>query len=189
MAAKYPSTSPSARQRESDVVKVGSAHGTLKANLAGVKATTEVHWDTSFTAGGRVGYWFARPVGLALDVSFFKPGSDRDSNLRPCDVSRAAHDQHRGSQRPSPTVSCRWTRPLHFTNDRPLHRNRVPEHFRDFDRGLADVGADVRGDLAYLITKSVALFVEYHFTHVKPEFTFTSPGTGQRWRQPWIPIT
>src|SRR5438094_10241280 len=50
----------------------------VKATALGVSETGRVEWDRSFTAGGRLGFWFESLDwrGLARDASFFKP--DRD---------------------------------------------------------------------------------------------------------------
>ena len=39
-----------------------------------------------------------------------------------------------------------------------------------------DIGVDVRGGMAFLITKNIAAFLEYRFTHVKPDFSFDVAG-------------
>ena len=148
-----------------------------KVSTPGFSLTTTVEWDTSVTAGGRFGFWFESLewVGLALDASFFRP--DKDITVFP--VSALAM----------------LRLPLLKDKDKGFSHGRLQPYIAagpglfisradgSFGTGLGsvsdtsvDLGVDVRGGLAFLITKNIAAFAEYRFTHVKPEFGFDIAG-------------
>jgi hypothetical protein len=147
-----------------------------KVSAPGFSDTSPIDWDTSVTAGGRFGFWFESLewVGLALDVSFFRP--DKDITVFP--VSALAM----------------LRLPLLKDNDKGFPHGRLQPYIAagpglfisraDGDLGTfgsvsdtsLDLGVDVRGGLAFLITKNIAAFAEYRFTHVKPEFGFDVAG-------------
>ena len=150
----------------------------VKATAFGVSETGRVEWDRSFTAGGRFGFWFESLdwLGLALDASFFKP--DRDITVIP--VSALAmlrlpllRDNDKGFPhgRLQPYVAA----------GPGVFISRAKADFGDLGLGSdsdtsVDIGVDVRGGMAFLITKNIAAFLEYRFTHVKPEFSFDVAG-------------
>jgi len=150
----------------------------VKATAFGVSETGRVEWDRSFTAGGRFGFWFESLdwLGLALDASFFKP--DRDITVIP--VSALAmlrlpllRDTDKGFPhgRLQPYVAA----------GPGVFISRAKADFGDLGLGSdsdtsIDIGVDVRGGMAFLITKNIAAFLEYRFTHVKPEFSFDVAG-------------
>ena len=141
-------------------------------SVSGASATGEIKWQSSVTAGGRVGYWFARPgwLGVALDVSFFTP--DGDTKVIPI------------------SALVMFRAPLLVSGDYPhgrlqpyvgagpgLFMSRASGDVGDGGLGTVsdtsvDLGLDVRGGVSYLVTKRLALFAEYKFTHVSPEFHF-----------------
>ena len=138
--------------------------------IAGVGASEKVNFDTSFTLGARVGYWFeGLPwLGLALDASFFNP--DADLTVYPI----------------SPLLMLRW--PLFTSTQFPkgqlqpyagvgpglfISTTKIdlrPELEATFSDTSIDFGLDVRAGLAWLFAKNTAFFVEYRFTHVRPSF-------------------
>ena len=148
-----------------------------KVSALGFSDTSRIQWDDSFTAGGRFGFWFESLewVGLALDASFFRP--DKDITVFP--VSALAM----------------LRLPLLKDKDKGFPHGRLQPYIAagpglfiskadgDLGAGLGsvsdtsvDLGVDVRGGLAFLITKNIAAFAEYRFTHVKPEFGFDVAG-------------
>ena len=147
-----------------------------KVSAPGFSATFPIAWDTSVTAGGRFGFWFESLewVGLALDASFFRP--DKDLTVFP--VSALAM----------------LRLPLLKDNDKGFPHGRLQPYivagpglfisradgnlgtFGSVSDTSVDLGVDVRGGLAFLITKNIAAFAEHRFTHVKPEFGFDVAG-------------
>jgi hypothetical protein len=147
-----------------------------KVTAPGFSDTSPIAWDTSVTAGGRFGFWFESLewVGLALDASFFRP--DKDITVFP--VSALAM----------------LRLPLLKDNDKGFPHGRLQPYiaagpglfisradgnvgtFGSVSDTSVDLGVDVRGGLAFLITKNIAAFAEYRFTHVKPEFGFDIAG-------------
>src|SRR5437762_2384814 len=49
----------------------------VKISVTGFSATTDSDFKTSFSVGGRVGYWFSF-FGINLDVDYFRPNFDPD---------------------------------------------------------------------------------------------------------------
>jgi hypothetical protein len=147
-----------------------------RVTAPGFSDTSSIAWDTSVTAGGRFGFWFESLewVGLALDASFFRP--DKDITVFP--VSALAM----------------LRLPLLKDNDKGFPHGRLQPYiaagpglfisradgnlgtFGSVSDTSVDLGVDVRGGLAFLITKNIAAFAEYRFTHVKPEFGFDVAG-------------
>jgi opacity protein-like surface antigen len=142
----------------------------LKIRILDVSATDEVDYSTSFTVGVRVGYWFASApwLGLALDISYLKP--DPDLTMFPI----------------STLVMLRA--PLLKSDEFPHGRIQPylgggPGLFVTYlatDLGAelggpandtsVDIGFDVRGGIAFQITREFAIFTEYRFTRVSPEW-------------------
>src|SRR3954454_17643880 len=49
----------------------------VKISVPGFSSTSRSDFKTSFSVGGRAGYWFG-PLGLNLDVNYFRPELDPD---------------------------------------------------------------------------------------------------------------
>jgi hypothetical protein len=135
----------------------------LRISGSGLTGGGPESYDTSFTAGGRVGYWFGTPgwLGVAIDASFFKPATDITvipvSALLMLRVPLLKDDNFPHG-RLQPYIGAG---PGVF-----FSKARAP-----LDDSV-DLGADVRGGLAFLITRNISVFAEYRFTHVRPEFGF-----------------
>ncbi|HEY7363501.1 MAG TPA: outer membrane beta-barrel protein [Methylomirabilota bacterium] len=144
----------------------------LKVTVLDVTLTDEVDYSTTFAAGVRVGYWFdsASWLGLALDVSYFRP--DPDVNVFPV----------------SALVMLRI--PILTSEEFPSGRLQPyiaagPGFFAskfagDLGGDLGgrasdtsfDVGLDLRGGLTYMFSKDFGIFAEYRMTRVTPEWNF-----------------
>ena len=144
--------------------------------IAGVSVTEKEDFDTSFSLGVRVGYWFeAAPwLGLAVDASFYNP--DADLTVFPV----------------SPLLMLRW--PLLTSPEFPkgrlqpyvgagpgvfistLKSDLRPVLEGTFSDTSVDLGLDMRAGLVWMFNKSTGLFAEYRFTHLSPSFA-DSPAT------------
>ena len=172
----------------------------VTASALGVEETAlDVDFDTSFSIGGRAGYWFEAPplrgvplnFGLALDISHFSPDIDTQvvtfidpggpdvAVLPAIDLSVTAI---------SFDLMLRW--PLIVSREFP--RGQLQPYFSigpaifvtsaddslNFDPpGQSDTDASIGVKLglgaAWLVFKNVAVFGEYRFTHFSPEFEFS----------------
>ena len=141
-----------------------------------------VGFNTSAAYGGRIGYWFEslRLVGLSLDVSHFRPDTV-PSSLKRLDLYMTPI---------SFDLMLRW--PLLTTEEFPqgrlqpylavgpavaLAEAKDTTNFTLANQYETDfpVGVKAGLGLAWQLYQHVALFVEYRFTHFRPEFTFRSP--------------
>jgi len=149
----------SAMTRDSDV----------KVSTPAFSESRRIDWDTSITAGGRFGVWFESLdwLGLALDVSFFKP--DKDVKVFPVSAllmlrlpllrdESVPHGRLQPYIAAGPGLFVTWL-------DGDVGNVGVNE-----SAASVDVGVDVRGGLALMLTKNIGIFGEYRFTHVKPDF-------------------
>jgi hypothetical protein len=135
----------------------------------GFSDTQRIDWDASVTSGGRFGFWFDRLewMGLALDGSFFRP--DRDLTVIPISALLMLRvplmkDKDFAHGRLQPYIGVGPS----------LFISRLSGDLGDLggrasDTSL-DVGADARGGVMFLLTKSIGIFGEYRFTHVEPAF-------------------
>jgi outer membrane protein with beta-barrel domain len=141
-------------------------------------------FNTSSGYGGRFGYWFesARYLGLSLDVSHFRPDTVPGA-LKRLDLYETPL---------SFDLMLRW--PLLTTEEIPqgrlqpyltvgpavaLAEAKDTSNFTPTDQYKTDFPIGVQGGvgLAWQLYSHVAIFVEYRFTHFRPEFTFrNSPG-------------
>jgi hypothetical protein len=151
---------------------------------SGITTSQEVDWSTNVTLGARAGHWLERPdwlpwlpapldVGAALDVSLFAPAGNatvvpiaallmvRMPLLRD-DEFPEGRLQPYGAAGPA----------LFLSTVDGLIGNQ-----RDVSDTSVDVGVDIRAGAAFRVTPLIALFAEYRFTHVQPEFSRES-GTG-----------
>jgi len=129
--------------------------------------TEKVHFDSSFTLGARVGYWFEKLpyVGIAGDLSYFK-AEDKTAEIHVVPLSLL--------------LMVRW--PLFKTQDFPKGRLQPyagigPGFFFsdskvDFQPALPktvsgssfDVGLDLRAGLSWQFHKHWGIFGEYRYT-------------------------
>ncbi len=142
----------------------------LKLTILDVEITDEVDYSNTFTVGLRVGYWFdsASWLGLALDVSYFRP--DPDVTVLPV----------------SALVMLRL--PLFTSEEFPRGRLQpyvaggpglfASKFAGDLGSDLGgrvsdtsyDLGLDLRGGLTFLFTPDFGIFLEYRMTRVSPEW-------------------
>ncbi len=176
-------------------------------NVTGFGETAlDVDFDTSFSIGGRVGYWFETlplrgvnlNVGGALDISHFSPdigtqvvttidpGGPGVDLLSALDLSVTAI---------SFDLMLRW--PLMVSREFP--KGQLQPYFSigpaifianaedsviltsNFDppgqsESDASVGVKLGLGAAWLVLKNVAILGEYRFTHFSPEFEFRDGG-------------
>lgn len=143
-------------------------HATIQ--VEGVSVSEKLNFDSSFTLGARVAYWFESTpwLGLALDASVFNP--DADLTVFPI----------------SALLMLRW--PLLTSVEFPKGRlqpyagigpglfissikvDLLPEVPAQFSDTSIDLGLDGRAGIAWLFAKNTAVFAEYRFTHVSPRF-------------------
>jgi opacity protein-like surface antigen len=139
-------------------------HGVdFTVTAAGTRFADTANLPTSFTAGGRLGYWFGTPgwFGVALDASFFKSDSDtteiavsgllmlRAPLMTSADFPHGRLQPYIGAG-PAGFIT-RETGTREIAADVPSVT-------------FAHVGLDVRGGITYMITKHIGLFTEYRYT-------------------------
>ncbi|MFQ5896466.1 MAG: outer membrane protein [Nitrospinota bacterium] len=144
----------------------------------GLSVKEEVDFDTSFTLGGRIGYWFegSPSFGIALDVSFFQPdgedtGIDADITVVPISALlmlrfplQTSEEFPKGRLQPYLGVG-----PGLFITKVEQDVTLDSVVVGDFSDRTTDLGLDARAGLAWLFQKNFAIFAEYRFTHVEPE--------------------
>jgi len=179
-----------------------------KSSAAPLRLTIEDgHFDTSFSIGGRIGWWFggapeddtAAPVmGVALDAFHFRPNFDRQ-------VREFTEDGTSGRRVFEKIdfdvkvigLSLMARGPIAVTPDFPHGQTQLyfgigPGAFITTvkDRGnfapsgqkesVISPGLDLKGGLKLFITKSLAIFGEYRFTMHSPEVKFRDGGNRER---------
>jgi opacity protein-like surface antigen len=173
-----------------------SHHFSLDGQLDGVATAglvSNVSFDKSFLVGGRVGHWFESPefFGLGLDVSYFRPDIGAQTKIgkgtitdtrgvlfkAPINVSGAGPVRFREVDFSITAVSfdlmLRW--PMLVSTDFP-HGRLQPyltigpglyiQHLERFDTRTTH-GLKVGGGVAWELTRSIGLFAEYRYTHVR----------------------
>jgi opacity protein-like surface antigen len=146
----------------------------IKVSIPGLSVTGEADFDTSFSVGGRVGYWWGF-FGLNLDVDYFKPNPDSkdssvDFDLEVLGVGLNA--MLRGQFLKTNAVPEGALQPYIFGGP-TVFISRL-------DVDVAGVGSDddtdaklgftVGGGLAYMFTRNIGAFAEYRFTYSRPKF-------------------
>ncbi len=181
---------------------VTGSHDVTASALGVAETALDVDFDTSFSIGGRAGYWFEAPplpgvplnFGLALDISHFSPDIDTQivtivdpggpdvGVVSALDLSVTAI---------SFDLMLRW--PLMVSREFP--KGQFQPYFTigpaifvanaedvidtiDFDppgqsESDASIGVKLGLGAAWLVLKNVAVFGEYRFTHFSPEFEFS----------------
>ncbi len=151
---------------------------------ATISGTDRIDYDTAFTSGLRGGYWFedaANFIGLGLDLSYY--GAYGEVSNTPVDIEFdvaalpitpllmvrvpiAVEDgfpggrfQPYGAIGPSLTVSIAYA-----------DLSRYGVGLDDFADASFDVGLDVGGGVAIQVAEPIALFAEYRYTRLRPEF-------------------
>jgi opacity protein-like surface antigen len=141
----------------------------------GVTEADTAATSTSFTAGGRLGYYFGTPgwLGVALDASFFKP--DTDTTVVPVSLLVLLRAPLMSSTefphgRLQPYVGAG---PAAF-----FTRESGTQEFSTnvSSASVVNVGVDVRGGITYLISRWIGLFVEYRYTRADTHIPQTING-------------
>jgi len=158
--------------------KTGKAD--ISGNVGGIAASGDVAYDSSFTVGGRLGWWLGKYFGVGLDVFHFdsdlKNSSIAQSNLAIAFDLMARlpllvnEEMPHGRLQPYVTVG-----PAIFVS------NQKSPGFTDGE--TASVGFKGGAGLKFLFTKHFGLFGEYRYTYFKPtqdfETTGPAPSTGE----------
>jgi opacity protein-like surface antigen len=161
----------------------------------GVTLTSDLKVDSSFTAGGRVGYWFeSLPyIGIGLDVFYFQPDvPTQNATFTATGLGTASgqwfktsvdvvgigfdvlrlrvpllkSDVYRhGRLQPYLTAGPA----LFITNLKDSGGTFAPSNQSKSD---TSIGVKVGAGVSFNVTKLIALFGEYRFTHFKADGTF-----------------
>jgi opacity protein-like surface antigen len=136
--------------------------------------TEKVDFDSSFTMGSRLGYWFEKLpwLGLSLDLSYFKAeGGKAQFDVVPISLLLMLRwplfkneNFPKGKLQPYAAVGPGYF----FTDSRVNFRPAL----QDSVSGSSDeIGFDVRAGLSWQFHKHWAIFGEYRYTDVKIDFT------------------
>jgi len=155
----------------------------VKISAFGVSSTTDSDFKTSFSVGGRFGYWFSF-FGINLDVDYFRPNFDPDQASV-------------GGITAKTEVEVLGVGLNAMLRARLVNTTAVPDGALqpyvfagptvfisklDFDvtgAGGSDVSVDANlgftagTGVTYMFTKSIGLFGEYRFTYNRPTFGIT----------------
>ena len=160
--------------------KTGKGKADITGNVGGITASGDVEYDSSFTVGGRLGWWIGKYFGVGLDVFHFdsdlKNSSIEQSNVAVAfDLMArlpllANEGMPQGRLQPYVTVG-----PAIFVS-----QQKSPGFT---DGQTASVGFKGGTGLKFLFTKHFGLFGEYRYTYFKPtqdfETTGSAPSTGE----------
>lgn len=155
----------------------------------GTTERNEQAYQASFTAGGRLGYWFGM-FGVALDASYFRPefDPDRETEVDPLlgpvtsemDLSvtgiglsllargQALRDSGVPEGRFQPYV---FAGPVLFISsfDIEIEAPAVSVAIDEADT-VTTVGLGAGAGATYMFTRNVGAFAEYRFTWQEPDF-------------------
>jgi opacity protein-like surface antigen len=159
--------------RDASVTAEITSYGVLMATTT-ESHTEKVDFDTSFTMGGRLGYWFEKLpwLGASLDLSYFKAeGEKAEFDVVPLSLLLMlrwplfkSENFPKGRLQPYAGVGPGYF----FTSSRANFRPDL----QDSVSGSSDeVGFDVRTGLSWQFHKHWAIFGEYRYTDVKIDFT------------------
>lgn len=135
--------------------------------------TEKVKFDSSFTMGGRLGYWFEKLpwLGLSLDLSYFKAeGEKAEVDVVPLSLLLMlrwplfkSENFPKGKLQPYAGVGPGFFFTDSRVNFRPVLQDSV-------SGSSSEIGFDVRAGLAWQFHKHWAIFGEYRYTDVKIDF-------------------
>ena len=150
-------------------IKSYSIFGSLSQSHA-----EEVDFDSSFTMGGRLGYWFEKLpwLGVSLDLSYFKAeGEKAEFNVVPLSLLLMlrwslfkSENFPKGKLQPYAGVGPGYF----FTDSRVNFRPALQD---SVSGSSGEIGFDARAGLAWQFHKHWAIFGEYRYTDVKIDFT------------------
>lgn len=142
----------------------------LNVRILDVTLTDEVDYSNTFTVGLRVGYWFdsASWLGLAVDVSYFRPDPDVTvfpvSALVMLRIPILRSEEFPNGQLQPYIAGGPGFFASKFAGDLGSDLGG-----RTSDTSY-DVGLDLRGGLTYMFTRDFGIFAEYRMTRVSPEW-------------------
>ena len=144
----------------------GDVHGKGSPFGVNISDSTKAHYDNTYTAGGRVGFWSPSTpwIGCALDVSYFELKAD-GTETKVLPVSALAVLRYPGD-RLQPYIGIGAS--VFFT-DTKVDIQLAGEN-NNFSDGAADFGLDTRAGLAWTVFRHFALFGEYRFTYFEAEY-------------------
>jgi opacity protein-like surface antigen len=162
-----------ASTQDASVTAEITSYGLLMATTT--KSHTEkVDFDTSFTVGGRLGYWFEKLpwLGFSLDLSYFKAeGEKAEFDVIPLSLLLMlrypllkGENFPKGKLQPYAGVGPSYF----FTDSRVNFRPALQD---SVSGSSGEIGLDVRAGLAWQFHKHWAIFGEYRHTDVKIDFT------------------
>jgi opacity protein-like surface antigen len=147
----------------------------------------DVDWETSPSMGLRGGYWFGEYgpsfIGVGLDFSYYQ--AFEDSSFAELEVAATPmtpllmlriplgydEDYPGGRVQPYVAVGPGFTIAYaHAETDEIIPSGPGDVLYDDFDEAGFGVGLDARGGLAVQVARNFALFAEYRYTYVEPEF-------------------
>jgi hypothetical protein len=152
---------------------------------ADIAYTSDVDWETTESLGFRGGYWFGEfgPsfIGIGLDFSYYRAFEDSSfaefesilTPMTPLLMLRAplGYDEDYPGGRVQPYVAVGPSFTLAYAHaETDEITPSVDIAYDDFDEGGFGVGIDARAGLAIPIGPHFALFGEYRYTYVEPEF-------------------
>lgn len=135
--------------------------------------TQKVDFDTSFTMGGRLGYWFEKLpwLGVSLDLSYFKAeGEKAEFDVVPLSLLLMlrwplfkSENFPKGRLQPYAGVGPGFF----FTDSRVNFRPTLQD---SVSASSGEIGLDMRAGLAWQFHKRWAVFGEYRYTDIKVDF-------------------
>lgn len=145
-----------------------------------ISYNSDVDFETSPSFGLRGGYWFedaTRFLGIGLDLSYYR--AFEDSSFAPLDIwafpltpllmlripIATEEGMPGGRVQPYAAVGPGFT-----ISGARSDLDDFAGVFDDFEAASFDVGLDARGGLAIQLTRRLAMFGEYRFTWLEPEY-------------------
>jgi len=162
-----------ASTQDASVTAETTSYGILMATTT-KSHTEEADFDTSFTMGGRIGYWFEKVpwLGVSLDLSYFKAeGEKAEFHAVPLSLLLMlrwplfkSENFPKGKLQPYAGIG-----PGYFFTDSKV--NFRPSLQDSVSGASNEIGFDARVGLAWQFHKHWAIFGEYRYTDVKIDFT------------------
>jgi len=147
----------------------------IKVSVPGFSATGESDFKTSFSVGGRAGYWFGF-FGLDLDVDYFRPNPDTSGtpgiDIKLDVVGVGVNAMLRGQFIKTTTVPDGALQPYIFAGPTLfISHLKVDVSGAGSDHDVdARVGFTAGTGVVYMFTKNIGAFGEYRFTYDRPKF-------------------